>query len=73
MNRYQKVITCIIRLISVALLFYSMSVTLAAMMLSAQLWKLSLMATGPTVVVGLLLFVMAIPISKLITLGIRDD
>ena len=73
MNRYQKVITCIIRLISVALLFYSMSVTLVAMMMSAQLWKLSLLPTGPTVVVRLLLFVMAIPISKLITLGIRDD
>lgn len=73
MNRYQKVITCVIRFLSVALLLYSAGVTLVARLLSAQIWKLSLLTTVPMFVLGLLLFLGAIPLSKLITLGIRED
>lgn len=73
MNRYQKVITCVIRFLSVALLLYSAGVTLVARLVSAQIWKLSLFTTVPMFVVGLLLFLGAIPLSKLITLGIRED
>ena len=68
----QKVITCVIRFFSVALLLYSTVLTLVVLLTSGSLWVISLVATGPMFISGLLLFLAAIPLSRLITWGIRD-
>lgn len=73
MNRYQKVITCVIRFGAVSLVFYAVFITAIARIMSGPMWRISLVSTVPMLVSGVLLFALAIPLAKLIALGIRDD
>lgn len=73
MNRYQKIIACVIRTFAVALLLYGIALTLVSCLLGGMMWRLGLFSNLPNFIVGLVLFVAAIPLAKLITLGIRDD
>lgn len=73
MIRYQKYTACVIRFISVALAVYGIGATLVALILMGKLWMLILHATLPLIVSGIILFLLAIPLAKLITIGINDD
>ena len=73
MNHYQKVIVCIIRTLSVGLMLHAITgISMAMIMLQAR-WTLSLIGAVPLMVTALLLFPLAVPLARLITLGIRDD
>ena len=73
MNTYQKVIVCIIRSVSVGLVLYSMAEILGALMIAGAMWRLSLFSVLPAIASGLLLFFIAVPLAKLITIGFDDE
>jgi hypothetical protein len=73
MNRYQKVIVCVIRSLAVGLLLYSLAALTIALMFQGPMLKLGLIGGLPRLAAGLLLFMIAVPLAKLITIGIRDE
>ena len=73
MNRYQKVIACLIRIVSVALPLQSLLGIGFASLMPRHMVKIALLGAVPSIVMGLLLFFMAIPLARLITWGIDDD
>jgi hypothetical protein len=72
MNRYQNVIACIIRFIAVGLTLYSLISITTVLLVARQMWRFGVMASIPLGIGGIILFVIAIPLAKLITLGIAD-
>jgi hypothetical protein len=73
MNTYQKVIVCIIRSVAVGLLLYSIAGISVALLIVRSMWRLSLIGGLPLLASGLLLYLLAVPLAKLITSGIRDE
>lgn len=73
MNRYQKVVVCILRFLSVGLLLYSIAAISIALVIARAMWRLSLIGGLPVLIAGLILFFAAVPLAKLITMGIRDE
>jgi len=73
MNTYQKVIVCIIRCAAVGLLLYSIAAISMTLIIARAMWRLSLLGGLPVMASGVLLFFVAVPLAKLITIGIRDE
>ncbi len=73
MNTYQKVIVCIIRSVSVGLLLYSVAGVMIALLIARAMWRFSLFGALPLMASGLFLFYLAVPLAKLITIGIREE
>ena len=73
MNRYQKVLVCIFRSIGIFVLFYLLvlmvtyAITLPSML--SLFWKYMM----PFGIPAIILTFAAIPLAKLVTIGISDD
>ena len=72
MNTYHKVIICIFRFIGVLLLGYgAMTLVLGAFMMR-NMAGMALFASLPLLGLGLVSYFAAIPLAKIITIGIDD-
>mgnify|MGYP001597465552 CR=1 FL=1 len=73
MNRYQKIVVIVIRCGAVALFLQSIGAVLVHRFMLDAVWTLSIFSVLPNLVGGVVLFILALPLARLITWGIEDE
>lgn len=73
MNRYQKFTIIGFRFVAVLLVLQAISVIVATKFLAGSTVMLGLVSSAPNLVGGIVLYLLSVPLSRIVTLGVRDD
>jgi hypothetical protein len=71
MNHYQKVLACIFRSIGILVFGYLLITVIVLSVVMGGMWNL--VGVLPMAVIAAVLFFAAVPIAKLVTIGIAED
>jgi hypothetical protein len=72
MNRYQKIFVCVFRSIGIVLLGYASVALITASLMMRGILGMALVGSLPILAAGLVCYLAAVPLARIITIGIDE-